>query len=403
MSIFSRGILAALPLFAAALLSCAGNLPGLREPANLRTVLEQVMPDAMSDGIVKLAVLINERPGENAWQFIGAAVSEGRSMGFIVDAFALSAENETERFEDLAGGIAAADYDGLVFVNGEMDFAYDILKPISDNGIKIVSFEALAFRQGRSVPGLIATFQDDYGLARLSLETLIRNTSGENGRPPRVLRIVTERGVTFMDRHDWEFNEFVRGGRIIEAGRIVLGSTENARASAMTAVFQTLPDFPAGSVDALWVPWSEFAVGAITAIEQSGRQDIKLFSTGISSESMRFMRRNRNIWPATSVVDPALAGTVTMRLLAVSLAGEDASLKENSFYFAPQPVMTSDLNRAVNVSNLSVMLPDWSGSDGLFDGYGWMLDLKEAAARSSLISVFASWPGLPPPEEGAGR
>ena len=97
-----------------------------RQGPSVREILERVMPEAMADGIVKIALLVNEKDGSNTWQFIEAGVAEGRSMGFTVDAFAMDAEANAERFRQLAQGIAMADYDGLIFVNGPMGFTYDI-------------------------------------------------------------------------------------------------------------------------------------------------------------------------------------------------------------------------------------------------------------------------------------
>jgi len=340
------------------------------------------MPEAMADGVVKIALLVNEKDGNNTWQFIEAAVAEGRSMGFTVDAFALDAAADEKRFMGLAAGIAAADYDGLIFVNGEMGFSYDALRPIADAGVKIVTFEALPFRDGRSIPGLVATFQDDYGLARLSLEALISHVGGETGAPPRVFRVAARPGTTFMDRHAWEFDEFARKGRIHEVGRVTLPDLDNPRIAAWEAVQAALPLFPPGYVDALWVPWSELAIGAAYALELAGRRDVALFSTGVSNESLRAMQRHGDSWIASATVDRKLAGTVTMRILAAMLAGEEP---KDRFFFGPQLVRTADLNRAVNVANLSMMLPDWGDGEGLFDGFEWMGQLK--AAEASFLRV----------------
>jgi len=349
----------------------------------VHVLLERIMPGAMADGIVKIALLVNERDGGNTWQFIEAAVHEGRSMGFIVDAFALDAETDEQRFRAVAAGIAKADYDGLIFVNGGMGFTYDILRPIADRGIRIVTFEALPFRDGRSIDGLITTFQDDYSLARLSLETLISHFDDRFGRPPRVVRIAGQPGITFLDRHDWEFSEFVRMGRIFEAGRVRLYNMDNPRVAAWETVSLALHYFLPGSVDAFWVPGSELAIGVARALSQAGRQDIKLFSTGISNESLRLMQRHQEIWLASTTVDHRLAGTVTMRIVAALLAGETIP---SPFFFDSQLVRTADLNRAVNVANLSMMLPNWREGEGLFDHYQWMIDLKAAETRFLRIS-----------------
>jgi simple sugar transport system substrate-binding protein len=356
-----------------------------RKGPSARVLLEQFMPSAMKDGLVKIAVLVNQKTGDNSRQFIEGCVSEGRSMGFTVDAFV--SEADENRCREIAAGIARADYDGLIFSNGEVDFSYDILKPIADKGIQIVTFEALPYKDGKSIKGLITTFQDDYRLARLSLETLISlSGSGEN-RPLRVLRIGCDPGILFLDRRAWEFEKMVDEGKFTEAAFIKLDGLENPHGAAWAAIAAILPRFPRQSVDALWVPWDEFAEGCAEALARAGRQDIKLVSVGISNDAIRLMQRHASVWLASAAVDPKLAGMVNMRILSARLAGETLS---DIFYFDPQLVKTTDLNNAVNIANLSVMVPDWGDGKWIFDDYQWMIDLKAAEGRNLRILPMAA-------------
>jgi simple sugar transport system substrate-binding protein len=356
-------------------------------------LLEQFMPDAMADGMVKLAVLVNLEEGDNSRQFIEGCVTEGRSMGFTVDSFVSGADEK--RCRELAAGIARADYDGLIFSHGDVGFSYDILRPVAEKGMRIVTFEALPYRDGRSINGLIATFQDDYRLARLSLETLLSYTQGRaarssEGRPARVIRIGCDPGITFLDRRAWEFDRLAGEGTIQEAALVRLGNLENPRSAAWEALAAVLPRFPQGSVDAVWVPWDVFALGCAEALASAGRQDIKLFSIGISNDDIRLMQRHAEIWIANTAVDPKLAGTVNMRILAARLAGETLS---DTFSFDPQLIKTADLNRAINMANIAALVPDWGDGTGLFDHYQWMDDLKTAEGKYFRIAP----PGVPSP------
>jgi len=334
------------------------------------------MPGAMADGMVKIAVLVNLEEGDNSRQFIEGCVAEGRSMGFTVDSFVSGADEK--RCRELAAGIAQADYDGLIFSHGGIDFSYDILQPAAQKGMSIVTFEALPYRDGRSVNGLIATFQDDYRLARLSLETLLSSTRGSDGRPARIIRVGCEPGITFLDRRMWEFDRLVNEGAIQEAALVRLGNLENPRSAAWEALAAVLLRFPPGSVDAVWVPWDEFAAGCAEALASAGRRDIMLFSIGISNDDMRLMQRHAQIWIANTAVDPKLAGTVNMRLLAARLAGETLS---DTFSFDPQLIRTTDLNHAINMANIAALVPDWGDGRGLFDHYQWMDDVKAAEGK----------------------
>jgi simple sugar transport system substrate-binding protein len=311
-------------------------------------------------------------------------------MGFSVDAFVSGGDEG--RCREIAAGIAAdlaaAPYDGVIFSNGfasaefdgshnrGVDFSYNLLKPIADNGTRIVTFEALPYHDAQSIKGLITTFQDDYHLARLSLETLLSFVQG--GRPLRVIRIGCDPGITFLDRRAWEFEQMVEKAMIEEAAFVKLDSLENPHGAAWEALAAVLPRFPLGSVDALWVPWDEFAGGCAEALAAAGRQDIKMVSIGISNDDMRLMQRHAAIWLANTAVDPKLAGTVNMRLLAAQLAGETL---QDTFSFDPQLVRTTDLNHAVNMANIATLLPNWGDGKGLFDHYQWMIELKDSEIK----------------------
>jgi simple sugar transport system substrate-binding protein len=340
-----------------------------------RVLFNNIMPAAAADGVVKIAVLVNLMEGENSRQFIEGCVSEGRSLNFTVDAFVSGADEK--RCGEIAEGIALADYDGLIFAYGDVDFSYDILRPIADKGIPVVTFEALPYRDGKSLKGLITTFQDDYNLARLSIETLLSLTDSHDDKA-RIIRVGCEPGITFLDRRAWAFGEYVSQGKIEEAALVKLDGMENPHGAAWEALAAILPRFPPGTVDGLWVPWDEFAGGCAEALASAGRQDIKLTSIGISNDDIHRMLRHPDIWLASAAVDPKLAGTVNMRILAARLAGE---VTANTFSFSPQLVKTADLNIGVNLGNISVIVPGWGEGEGLFDNYQWMLDLKAAGEK----------------------
>jgi simple sugar transport system substrate-binding protein len=202
---------------------------------------------------------------------------------------------------------------------------------------------------------------------------------------PRIIYVGVDPGITFLDRRVWVFYEMVNQGKIEETAYVRLDDLDNPHSTAWETLAAVLPHFPPGSVDAVWVPWDEFASGCAEALAAAGRNDIKLFSIGISNETIHSMLRHPDIWLANTAVDLKLVGTAAMRILASALAGETL---DDTFSFAPQLVKTKDLNFGVNINNISVVLPDWGDGTGLFDNYRWMLDLKTAVGRYLRISPF---------------
>jgi simple sugar transport system substrate-binding protein len=341
---------------------------------------EQYMPAAMADGMIKIAVLVNLQAGDQSRQFIEGCVSEGRSMGFTVDTFVSGADKN--RCREIAAGIAGADYDGLIFAYGEAggddEFFWEMLKPVAEKKLPIVTFETFPPANYRPLDGLIATFQNDIGLARLSLDVLLSYTSGYTNRPVRVIRIGCDSGIPFLDRRTRIFDEYVREGALTEAAYVNVDGIENPEHAVWEGLAAVLPRFPPGSVEAIWSPYDEFAEGCVQALASTGRQDIKLVSIGISNDDIRTMQRYRETWLASVAVDPKLAGTVNMRILAAALAGETLP---DTVSFTPQLLKAADLNYAVNIVNISVMVPAWGDSWGLFDHYRWMNDLKKAEEK----------------------
>jgi simple sugar transport system substrate-binding protein len=373
----------------------------MRKGPPARVLLENIMPEAAADGVVKIAVVVNLKAGDKSRQFVEGCVWEGRSMGFTVDTFVTGgavagtaeAGTDEQRCGELVARIARADYDGLVFSNGDDAFSYDALKPAADSGMPIVTFEALPVKGGRTLSGITSTFSDDYGLARLSLDTLLSYTGGACrltvGQPARVIRIGTEAGVPFMVKRDKVFYDYLDEGKIEEAALVNLHDLEKPAVAAREALAAVLSRFPPGSVDAVWSPYDECASGCAEALTAAGRRDIKLISIGISDDDIRLMQRYSGIWLASVAVDPRLAGTVNMRILAAKLAGETA----DTFSFGPQLVKTADLNRDVNMANIAAMVPDWGDGGGLFDYFDWMKNLKAAEGK---------YLRLPPPAQTAG-
>ena len=340
-----------------------------------RKLLERLMPGAMGDGLVKIAVVVNLEAGDQSRQFIEGCVSEGRSMGFTVDAFVTGADEG--RCRELAAGIAGADYDGLVFAYGEMygsgdsvesgDFSWDILRQIAEKGLPIVTFEAFPYNHGTPIDGIISTFEDDGNLTRLSLDVLLAYIRGNSHRTVRVIRVASHSGQPFLDRRNMAFDLYAYRNAIEELALVTIDDSDDIAAA--------LSRFPPGSVDALWSPHDAFTGKCVEALASLGRQDIKVVSIGISNDGIRLMQRYPEIWLADIAVDPRLAGAVNMRLLAAQLAGESLP---DSVSFAPQVLRAAHLNRAVNIANIHVMIPVWGDEWGMFDHYRWMSNLKHA-------------------------
>jgi len=396
--------------FAAFLLcSCGGeNAPygtgaQARQTPAIQTLLARYMPAAMQDGIIKIAVVRYESGTAHTRQFPDGCVSEGRSMGFTVDTFIVDDE---ERCLPLIAGIAAADYDGLIFSsggiaddnsNGSAESIRKILKPALER-LAVVCFTDLPVNsegQNETMPGLTVTTMDYAKLSRRGLEYLVSCFRPEGvatqgvmtpARPPKVIRAWFGPGIPHLDTCEAVYRGFLREGRIQEAAFISPPSLSYAYNGTMEALAALLPKIPIGGVDAIWAPGGDFARGCVQALADAGRHDIKLVSIDISNETLRLMTAYPDIWLACAGVDPGLIGIVNMRVLAAKLAGENVP---DSFSFDARILEASRLDSSATMGNIAAMDPGWALTAGLFDGYPWMEELKAAVGKYQRIPAGA--------------
>jgi simple sugar transport system substrate-binding protein len=340
--------------------------PGTRE------ILERCMPGVMADGMVKVAVVRTLTISDHARQFLDGCAAEGRALGFTVDIFTTASDDSCR---ELLARITRAGYDGIILSQGSADVTWNALKPAVEKGIKVVTFDALPFKNGdlsgEILPGVTATFQDDAALARISLEVIV-SRFGEK-RPARVIRAWYGPGNPPQDRRLRVYDRMIQNGVITEAALVSPPDFAYSRSGVRDALAAILPNFPPGSVDVIWASYEEFAKGCADALSEAGRSDIKLVSIDISNDDIRLMLDHADLWLGTAAVDPRRIGTVNMRLLAAKFAGEETPA---IFYFKPYFVETARLDRRANMMNLGRILPGWDEDGELFNDYPWMEELK---------------------------
>ena len=335
-----------------------------KRSSELRELLTRYMPKAMSGGMVKVALVHTLAMGDYARQFQEGSVAEGRALGFTVDTF--------NGWDDPAGllrRIAGADYDGIILSPGGENFSRAALTPALERGIKVVTFDVLPEEM---LPGLTSTVQDDEGLAEISLEALL---ACFERRPLRIIRAWFGPGIPPQDRRKVVFDRYVEAGTITELAVVSPPSFTFAREGVHDALASLLPQFPPGTVDAIWAPDDEFAKGCVSALAAAGRGDLKLVSIDISNDDIKLMVDHSDIWIGTASTDPLFTGAANMRILAAMFAGDPVP---ETYTFGGQFVETAVLSRDMNMANLARLVPVWKQEGELFDAYPWVKELKTA-------------------------
>ncbi|MDR0527606.1 MAG: sugar ABC transporter substrate-binding protein [Spirochaetaceae bacterium] len=342
-------------------------------------LLAEYMGSYMDDGVIKVAVVRNLAAGDHTQQFLEGCVSEGNSMGFVVDTFVTDGDN-TKAQETLAQ-VIQKDYDGIILSHGEAGYTYDSLKPAVDKGMKVVTFDSVPYLNGdpngQILTGVTSTAQEDAKLAELSLSSIVENFDADK-QPIKVIRAWMGPGVPPLDRRQAVYDRFVKEGKIKEIALVGPVDSANARGGTQDSLQAMLPRFSEGTVDAIWGSYDELAKGCLQALDDAGRKDIKIMSIDISNDDINLMLSHPDVWVSTAAVDPKLIGIADMRLLAAKFAGESTP---DTYNLDAQGVKTSQLNSSINMVNIATVVPGWGQEKGVFDNYEWMKAIKAAIAK----------------------
>jgi len=132
----------------------------------------------------------------------------------------------------------------------------------------------------------------------------------------------------------------------------------NSEANQARSVLQANPD-----ITVMFAPYDEFAKGEKIEVDESGLADqIKIYSADVSTADISAMREPGSAWVATAATNPAVVGEVSVRTLAMLLAGEEVGAS----VIIPPPLITQDmLNESdiKNMADLSAKLPQFAHAD----------------------------------------
>lgn len=316
---------------------------------------------------IKIMVIRKIGGDDHTAQFLAGARQEGESMGFVVDTF--SANGDTAKFHDAIQQAMNKDYDGIIISHGDDEATIEEVRQMTAKGIPVVTFDSI---EGlKDVPGVTMTAQDDFALARLALDQLVKDTGGQakivylwvDGFPPMVRRNKVYQEVLAANPGIREIDRF----GVAAADTSV--QTQNAVAAMLTK-------YPKGELDAIFATWDAFAIGAARALKEAGRTEVKIYGIDVSNADLQVMQEEGSPWVATAAVDPKMIGAVNVRLLAKKIAGEETP----ATYDLEATLITQEqlkkAGKPVNMVTLAELIPGWGKTDAFEED--WMKALKEA-------------------------
>lgn len=348
------------------LTGCSSDKSNMNSKGNEKGSLENV-PERFKNGEeVKVKVIRKIGGDDHTTQFLAGAKEEGESMGIKVDVF--SANGDNEKFHEAISKSIDEDYDGVIISHGEDPETVNEVKKLVENGISVVTFDSHA--EIANINGVTVTSQDDEALATLATEQLIEDHNGKaniiylwvDGFPPMV-----RRNAIYEDR-------LAKNPGIKEVGRFGIAAADTSEQTEK-AVADMLKKYPKGEIDAIFATWDAFAIGAVNALKEAGRDEIKLYGIDVSNSDLELMQEKGNPWKYTAAVDPKLIGAINMRLMAKKIAGEETPNKYDleAYLISQEEIQVS--KKPVNMVSLAEVLPGWGLSSELEED--WMRSLKE--------------------------
>lgn len=319
----------------------------------------------------KIAVVANSATDDHCIQLVEGFQSEGEALGYAVDIFL--SNNDDAKFQELFEQCLQNNYVGIYVTHGKADYAYDLLKPAVDKGVKIVGFDTTAEKDGVALEGATLTQQNDHLLAQISLDEICELCPN---RPARILKLWFGPGEPPLDRREEIYKEYEQAGKIETLE--VVGPTDwnDVIGSVATAISAMLPKYPEGSVDAVWASWDELAKGVYKACGEANRDDLVMVAIDVSNQDLNFMKEENSIWKATAAVDPVLIGRIGMRLMAMKLHGDETP---DVYQLEPKLIRGEMLQADSNMDNLDQVIDGWRVSDEF--NQPWMDELRAQNAK----------------------
>ena len=113
----------------------------------------------------------------------------------------------------------------------------------------------------------------------------------------------------------------------------------------------------------MFAPYDEFAKGVKIAVDEAGMtSQVSIYSADISTADIQLMREPGSAWKATAATNPAVVGEVSVRALALLLAGEDPGAS----VIVPPTLITQAMLNDLDINNmeeLGAKLPAFAHAD----------------------------------------
>jgi simple sugar transport system substrate-binding protein len=307
-------------------------------------------------GEVTIALVRYLSTGDFFQSYLAGVERQAAALGVELRVF--DSRQDAALQADMVDQAIALGVDGIVIQHGLTESMQAAAQRAIDAGIKVVAFDVNVEN-----PAIPQIEQSDYLLGKLALEQAL----ADNGTAFTAGYVYVP-GIAPLDRRDvaWEDVKKANPG-ITEVARF--GTLDNPIANSVANQARSALQANPG-IEVVFAPYNEFAKGVKIAVDEAGMsQDVDIYSADISTADIAAMREPDSAWVATVATNPAVVGEVSVRALAMLLAGEDPGAQ----VIVPPTLITQDFLNENDISNmeaLSAAMPQFAHADVAVPG--WM-------------------------------
>jgi simple sugar transport system substrate-binding protein len=297
---------------------------------------------------LKIAAISQLSIGTFSSQYIAGVQAQVKQFGGEVQVY--NADNDLAKMASYIDNAVSQKVDGILLDHGRADALLPSVKKAIAAGIPVIAFDS-----DLRIPGVTVIDQDDYSLAWNSLRTLAQDINGKGN-----IVYVWVGGFAPMENRNVIYNAFKQRYPEIKEIAKFGNASNNTALDTQTQMEAILQKYPKGQIDAVFAPWDEFAKGVTRAIQQAGRNEIKVYGIDLSDEDLQLIQQKNSPWVATTATDPSEMGKIQVRFLYQKIAGETIPQ-----VFSVQPHLVEKKNlpdQPVTMSQLGKYISEWGAT-----------------------------------------
>lgn len=260
----------------------------------------------------KIALIMQQNLGTFSAQYIEGV--EEQVKKFAGETTVFTSDGDLAKMASNVDAAVNQGFDAILIDHGTKEALQSSVQKAVEKGIPVVVFDAEV-----EVDGVTVLEQGDQQMAQMTLEKLAEDAGGE----ANIVKIWVA-GFAPMERRQIAYQEFLDNNTGIKEIATFGAATANTALDTQAQMEALLKQYPEeGQITAVWAAWDEFAKGAVRAIEQAGRTDIKVYGIDMSDEDLQMIQAENSPWVASAAVDPKDIGRIQVRFAYQKLNGDE--------------------------------------------------------------------------------